>query len=261
MEHNKSEPKIVLFDLETMPNLQEVMKVMTQLSNYPGLTMKATINSIICFGYKIFGEKKTNCINAWDFKEWKKDINNDKPLVEKAIEVLSDADCVVTHNGKSFDWKFLQTRIMYHGLNPLPKILHVDTKHVAKSNLFLFNNKLNTLGKALVSEEKLENGGWDLWCKVMQKDPSAMRLMTDYCKQDVNLLEKVFKVLRPLITHLPNYNMFREHDKDCCPNCGSTLLEKFGVRVQKNGVWQRYNCRSCGSRSQRKKESQELKGF
>lgn len=243
-----------------MPNLREILKVFPSLSDWEGRTLKAQINSIICFGYKILGEKETHCINAWDFKEWKKDTNNDKPLVEKAIEILKDADACVTHNGRQFDWKFLQTRALYHGLDLLPKILHIDTKVVSKSNLYMYDNRLNTLGKFLTSEEKMENGGWDLWVKVSQRDPKAMKTMTEYCKQDVFLLEKVYKKLRPLMNNIPNYNLFKDHDKDACPNCGSTLIRKDGIRVQRNGLMQRYRCNSCGAISQKKKESHDLKG-
>jgi DNA polymerase elongation subunit (family B) len=132
-----SEPRIVLWDLETLPNLKEVMKIFPSLSNYPGLTMKASINSIICFGYKIYGEKKTHCINAWDFPEWNKNVNDDKKLCQEAYSILSAADAIVTHNGRRFDWKFFQTRLLLHGMKPLSNIMHIDTGAASKSNLLM----------------------------------------------------------------------------------------------------------------------------
>lgn len=223
----------------------EVMKVMPGLSAYPGLTLKASINSIICFGYQIFGEEKVRCLNAWDYSSWTKDLNDDEKLLKDAREILSTADVVVTHNGKRFDWKFFQTRLLKYGMDPLPKINHIDTCALAKQHLFLFNNRLNTLGEFLVKEKKLENGGWDLWVRVMNRDEKAMKLMTEYCKQDVNLLKKVFKKLRPFVNNMPNYNIDREGEDLLCPNCGSTRMKKDGLRYTATQRVQRYSCRDC----------------
>lgn len=238
-------PRIVLFDLEILPNLIEVMKYWTGLSAYPGLTLKANITSICCAGWKVLGEKKVHCINAWDFPEWQKDVNADRKLVQEIASVLDGADCVVTHNGKRFDWKFLQTRLLIHGLPPLPRILHVDTCAVSKSNLLLFNNRLNTLGDALTSEQKMEHEGWMLWVKTHQRDAKAMQIMEAYCKQDVLLLEKVFTRLRPFIKEMPNFNLFRDRDSEGCPNCESLDTTKEGLRYERNGTMQRWRCRKC----------------
>ena len=118
------EPRIILWDLETLPDAREAIKVWTGLGNYPGLTLKASISSIICFGYKVYGkDKPVKCVAAWDFKtRWKKDINDDYMVVKAAYDVLRTADLIVTHNGKRFDQKHLNTRLIKHGFPPLPPI-------------------------------------------------------------------------------------------------------------------------------------------
>ncbi len=172
-----NEPKIVIFDLETLPNLPEALKVWPSLSTYPGQTLRATVSTIICGGWKIYGKKQVHCINAWDFSRWEKDVNDDYFVVKALHKVLYDADAVVTHNGKNFDWKFLQTRLMYHGLQPLHKIRHLDTKELAKRNLYSFNNRLGTIGEWLVNDKKRWHEGWGLWVKVYGHDPTAMAKM------------------------------------------------------------------------------------
>jgi DNA polymerase elongation subunit (family B) len=240
-------PHIVLWDLETLPNMIETMKIFPRLGDYPGLTLKATVNSIICFGYKVYGEgKNAKCINAWDYPEWNENINDDKKLCEAAYEILKDAHAVVTHNGKRFDWKFLQTRLLKHNLPPLPKINHIDTCAVAKKNILSFNNSLNILAKAFTDTEKLENGGWDLWVKVSEREPKAMALMSKYCKQDVIVLESLFNKLKAFATEIPNHNLFRL-EQEACPNCGSLSLKKSGMKVLKSGLRQRFQCNECGS--------------
>lgn len=247
----KCEPKIVLFDLETLMNLEAISKVFAGISNYPGLSLKADINSIICFGYKILGDKKTHCINAWDYPiRWKKNKNDDYDLVKAAYEILKDADCIVTHNGTRFDWKFLQTRLLFHGLAPLDKIKHVDTCSLARSNLYLFSNRLGAISKFLVGDSKLENGGWELWVQVLNDNPKSKRLMTDYCKKDVDLLESIFKKLRPFAKNIPNHNLYGIHKKPLCPNCGSTRIQANGTRVTKTKTLQKLHCQDCRSHSQ-----------
>jgi DNA polymerase elongation subunit (family B) len=253
---NRSEPKIICWDLETIPDLSEVMKVMPGLSAYPGLTLKATINSIICFGYKIFGEKKTHRINAWDFPGWKKSVNDDKSLCKVIYETLKDADAIVTHNGYRFDLKFLQTRLLKHKLPPLPKIIHIDTVRLAKSNLLMFNNRLDTIAKNLTSEQKMENGGWQLWVDVLKRDKKSMKTMEEYCKQDVNTLEAIYKVLRPFITQMPNYNIYSTIEAHVCPNCGSTRLHGHGAVARKTFISKRLLCLDCSTVSSIRTEKQ-----
>lgn len=230
-----------------MPDFEQVLKIWPSLGDYPGKTLRATITTIICAGYKYLDEKQTHCLNVWDFPRCK--INDDKRLVKALYEVLSKADAIITHNGKRFDWKFLQTRLLYHGLPPLRNIPHIDTKELASRNLFSYNNRLGYLGEWLVDDKKLENGGWDLWVKVFNGDKKARKKMTDYCKQDVNLLEKIYKPLRPFATNIPNYNFWnKDEDKPrVCPSCGSTKLKSHGWRYTKTTAYRRLRCQKCHS--------------
>lgn len=242
-------PKIILWDLETAPNMREAVKVWPRLGNYPGLTLKASITSIICFGYKELSSKTVKCKSVWDYPErFEKDLNDDYEVVKFAYETLQDCDAVITQNGRKFDWKFLQTRLLHHKLDPLPKILHIDTKVLASSNLYMFNNSLDIMAKFLTDTEKMDNGGWELWEKiVLHKDPKAMKTMVAYCKQDVVALEKVFLRLLPFVKNMPNYNMFRRDAAECCPNCGGFNFINNGFRTNKERRYQRILCKDCGT--------------
>lgn len=245
--HDSPSLKIVLLDLETLPNLSEALKVWPQLSDYPGKTLRATITSIICGGWKLLDDKKVNCINAWDFPNWEVDVNDDSLVCEALFNVLHNADAVITHNGKRFDWKYLQTRLRVNNLPALPRIPHIDTKELASKNLFAFNNRLNHLGRMLTQDEKLEHEGWALWVKVWHKDKKALKDMAAYCKQDVLLLEKLFNELKPFATNLPNRALFTKRGEHICPNCASTRMIKWGYHNTKTTTYQRYRCKDCGS--------------
>lgn len=245
-----AKPKIVLFDLETLPNIRKIAERIPSIGAWPGRTMKADINSIICFGYKIEGHKKAKCINAWDFpKRWKANRNDDYDVVKAAYDILKDADGIVTHNGKKFDIKVLNTRLKFHGLPSLPKIPHMDTVLASRRHLSLYSNRLDDLATFLGVENKLENGGWDLWVQIMFDDTKKSKdLMAKYCKQDVEVLHQVYDKMRPHFTNIPNYNLWAgtEHN---CPSCGSVKVQKHGIRATKTAMIQRYRCLDCGSTS------------
>jgi len=98
--------------------------------------------------------------------------------------------------------------------------------------------------------EKLENGGWQLWVDVMKRDPKAQSLMSKYCAQDVEVLEKLFLKIRPIIATIPNYNLFTNSKNPVCPSCGDPRLKKHGKKVTRTKLFQRYICGGCGSVSQ-----------
>lgn len=257
-----SKPKIVLWDLETLPNVRKHIRNLPEYnSDRYGLTLKADVNSVLCFGYKFLDEKEVHCKNVWDFSSGKKNINNDLDLIKFASKILSDADAIVTHNGNNFDLKFLNTRLTIAGLSPLPKLIHIDTCSLSKNKLFLTKNRLNSLADALSTERKMENGGWQLWERLalsnfegdkaqIEKDKKTM---TRYCKQDVVVLEKVFKKLLPYINKMPNY-MYLNSDVQLCSNCGSDNVQRRGYSVSKSVKKQRFQCMDCGTWSQETKK-------
>lgn len=239
--------KIILLDIETLPDLPQVLKHLPKIDDWGGNSLKASINSTLCIGYKELNSKTTKCIKAWDYPSWNESVNDDKELLKDFSKVLKDCAAIITHNGKKFDWKFLQTRMVINGLDPLPTdIVHVDTRELSKRYLYSISNRLNDVAEITKATKKLENGGWELWEKVWRKDPKSLKLMERYCKQDVKTLEEVYLKLRPFVKNLPNANLFNL-EKTACPTCGSLNVMKNGTRMQKNGFTQRYICSDCGS--------------
>lgn len=262
MSNKKAEPRIILFDLEILANLKEAYKIWPSIGNWPGLTLRADINSIICCGWKVLGEPEVHCITAWDFKtKWRKNINDDSSVCKAILKALDGADGFIFHNGMGFDLPFLLTRLELNGLETIPAdIKRIDTKRLAKK-LFFVSKSLNHLGRVMVGEEKLEHDGWKLWPKVMERDAKSMKLMEDYCKQDVLLLEKIFLKLRKF-GKMPNFGTFEDGLHKSCPNCGSVEIVKKGLALSPSGaVRQRYRCKSCGSNSYKniKKDKPQLK--
>jgi DNA polymerase elongation subunit (family B) len=243
-----AKPKIVTFDLETIWDINEWAQEERAfgMSNWEGRTMKADINSVLCFGYQIHGKSAKVC-SVWDFpKRFKKSLNDDYLVCKKAYEILKDADAVVTHNGKRFDWKFLQTRLKKNGLPELPKIIHIDTCAVAKSEYSLFSNRLKDLAIFLGVAPKISTSGKQLWTRIYRGDKTAQREMTLYCKQDVNTTTECALSMRSVIRNWPNLNLYNKKQNGC-PTCGSSKLQCNGYYPTKTKLIKRYRCMSCGS--------------
>lgn len=247
--------KVLFWDLETLPDIREVAKRLPSIGMWPGRTFKSDINSIISFGYKFLGDKQARCINVWDItKNFNKKRNDDRDFVRAISKVIQEADVIVTHNGKKFDLKMLNSRLAKHGLPPVPKIIHVDTKEVAKNKLSLYSNSLDELAKFLSCTPKMKFlDKWDLWVSIMFDAPGAKldrakRLMDKYCKQDVDTLNEVFDKLLPHITVLPNQN---EGEGVLCPRCGGDHLQSRGTVPKKDGTRvRRFHCQDCGGWAQ-----------
>ena len=260
MSNGTNKPRIIVWDIETLPNLPAVLHKWIRMRDFMGL--KADISTMICFGYKIHGQKKTHCLNVWDYPNWKKNINDDYELVKAAKEVLDSADAIVTHNGKMFDYKFLNTRLAFHGLAPLLKIPHIDTCMLARKRLYLASNRLDDLAKFLKLDGKMKHDGWDLWIDVHGRSEKAMKTMTEYCKKDVRVLDECFTRLKGRAGDvIPNHNHWRSTQNEVCPACGSADYIKWGHRITATNKFPRYRCKSCGTCFRNDKKDKNPRGY
>jgi RNase_H superfamily len=201
---------------------------------------------MLCFAYKIAGEKKVYTHALPDFPLYKTDKHDDRQLVQKLADVLKSADIIVAHKGDRFDIITTNTRMLFHALDPLPPTKTVDTCKEARRILKLPSNKLDHIGEYFGVGRKLAHTGTQLWnaCEDEIYHPKEWRMMRDYNAQDVALLDRVYVKLRPYIRH-PNLNIFSR--KNDCPKCQSPLRTKNGHRYYIGHEAQRYICLNCGN--------------
>lgn len=225
--------KILLFDIETTPNLAYVWGKWEQ-----DVIEYKKEWELLSFAYKWLDEKEVHC-------ETRQNQKDDYKLCVKLHKILSEADVVVAHNGNAFDIKKSKARFLYHNLPPITPLVTVDTKLVAKS-VFNFNsNSLNDIGKYLKVGQKQKHTGFELWLGCMSDDKDAWKLMIKYNKQDVVLLEKVYKAMKPWLARHPSVSALN-NVKDGCPKCGSLDVVKKGVGAGFSNLRQKMNCKSCG---------------
>jgi len=227
-------PKILLYDIETSPNVGYTWEKYEQ--NVIQFTKEW---ELLTFAYKWFGEKKVNVVTRKDFRD-----STDKSVAKALHNVLSEADVVVAHNGNSFDNKKARAKFIEHGLGPTSPFLQIDTKLIARRYFKFNSNSLDDLGKLLKVGRKLKHQGFDLWVGCMRGDVQSFKEMARYNKQDVLLLERVYKKLLPWMSSHPNVGSLAGRP-DSCPKCGGKLHAR-GVFNTTTSTFQRYRCMDCG---------------
>lgn len=235
-------PVVILIDIETSPNISYLW------GTYQQNSLKVLENSkIISVSWKELDSAKINVKALVDYKSYKKGIINDEQLVKEIWKVLDKADVVVGHHSDAFDLKKLNARFVYYGLNAPSAYKTVDTKKVASKYFKFDGNSLNALSGYFGLGQKVNNGGFELWVRCMAGDMKAWKLMKDYNKQDVLLLEKLYLKLRPFINNHPNLNLVTDTLGESCPSCQSRNMQKRGFSITKTGRKQRFQCGDCGS--------------
>jgi RNase_H superfamily len=237
-------PKVLLYDIETSPNLAYVWGKWEQ-----DVVAFKQEWYIITFSWKWLGEKQTHVLSLPDFKRYTKDKTDDKELVAALWKLFDEADIVIAHNGNSFDQKKSNARFIYHGFPPPAPYKQIDTKLVAKRYFNFNSNSLNDLGQYLQLGEKLKTGGFDLWLGCIAGEMKSWKLMCDYNKQDVILLEKVYLKLRGWDTQHPSVSLISGTNNNC-PNCDSNTNTKRGYNYTKIHTYQSLQCSDCGRRYQ-----------
>jgi DNA polymerase elongation subunit (family B) len=231
------QPKILIYDIETSPNLAYVWgKYEQNVIDYE------KERELLCVAYKWHGSKRIYCID-------RQHDSTDKKLTAKVASLLQEADITVAHNGTKFDRKIIKTRMAYWNMTPLKIDCSVDTLNVAK-NYFAFNgNSLNDLVKFLRIGIK-KSTTFDIWKGCMSGDKKSWDTMKTYNKHDVMLLSKLYERFLPWIENHPSIakllHPYKENRVCLCPSCSSSNVQKYGFRATRASLQQRWYCLDCG---------------
>ncbi len=231
--------KRLYFDIETSPNIGYFWQAGYKLNiPYDNIIKE---RAIITICYKWEGQRDVYHL-TWDKTQ------SDKGMLEKFVKVANEADELVGHNGDRFDLPWVRTRCLYHRIPMMPDYKSIDTLKVSRSKFRFNSNRLNYIARYLNIGQKI-NTSFDLWTKIVfNKDKQAMDKMVKYCKQDVRLLEKVYKELEFYFNPKTHVGVLNNKPKSSCPRCGSekntihqTIVSAAGVKKYK------VKCKDCHS--------------
>lgn len=229
--------RLLCLDLETQPNIAHVWALFNQNIS---LNQVQAFGEVICFAAKWVGQP--GMIFKSVFHDGK------EAMLEHAHRLLSEADAVITWNGKSFDIPHLQREFLEAGMPPPPPTTHIDLMLAVKKQFRFTSNKLQHVSTRLGLSGKVQHEGHTLWVRCMAGDQKAWAAMRRYNKQDVALLEELYEKLQPWVPNHPNVAL--RHgvavDIPSCPACGCTELIRRGFSYTAMGQFQRLVCSRCG---------------
>lgn len=228
------DPKILTLDIETKPaevytyGLFNQNISITQIKD-PGQTMS--------FAAKWYGKPK---VEFWsDFH------NGHEGMVQRAWELLDEAEVLVTYNGDKFDLSHLNREFLLWHLGPPSPYRTVDLLKVMRKHFKWLSNKLDFVSQQLGIGAKVQHEGFPLWVACMEGDPKAWSRMKKYNIGDVRLTEDLLVAVRPWIKNHPHLGRL-EDTEPTCNKCGSTDLERHGDHPVGVLVYERFRCNNCG---------------
>lgn len=228
----------LFFDIETSPNIGLFWEAGYKKNiDYTNIIRE---RAIICICYKWEEEKEVYSLQ-WDAKQC------DKAMLLKFVEVANMATEMVGHNGDKFDLAWIRTRCLFHGIPMFPKYITIDTLKAARSKFKFNSNRLNYIADFLGLGQKIKTE-FGMWKDILlNKDKVAMEKMVKYCKKDVVLLEKVYRLLGVHLEPKSHYGVLFGSDRGSCPECGSDDLKKVNNRTTATGMKKiQFQCNTCG---------------
>jgi len=177
-----------------------------------------------------------------------KDIQNDKDIVIGLLNLLIEADIVITQNGDKFGIKKFNARAAIHGLKPPSPYKSTDTLKESRKVFSFTSHSLEFMSSILNKKyKKLKHErypGFELWKAVLSGDKQAWADMKTYCIHDVLATEELYTNLQGWIKtqNLPSYM----DDEVMRCRCGSDNLRKRGYAHTDTGKYQIFNCLDCG---------------
>jgi hypothetical protein len=166
-----------------------------------------------------------------------------KQVLRPIHGLLNDADVVIHYNGIKFDIPTLNREFVKHGFTPPSPYKQLDLYRVVRRSFRFESNKLDAVTRSLGLPTKTKHEGFQLWVRCMDGDPKAWRMMGEYNRNDVEILEPLYERLRPWIDKHP---ALVTTSGLACPKCESTRVQRRGVQVAVSRTYHRFHCQACG---------------
>jgi len=241
MIKHKKDSRILIWDLENLPNKGYFFQ--TYDASIPNQFVQKT-HSIISIAYKWYGEDETHVISIADYpKTFAKDPYIDKQVVAEFSKIYNLADYVVAHYGDRHDTPMLHTRLLFNDLPPLKHVQTIDTYKLIKKHFKLNTNKLDHIAFNLGIGSKHSMNAQN-WVAIAEGDIDAVKVMADYNKNDVDILEGMFERILPYVQTKINVNHGTGNIHNC-PHCGSGTTIKRGYFNNRAGRKLIRQCKDC----------------
>jgi DNA polymerase elongation subunit (family B) len=239
-------PKILVFDIETCPNLGWFWGLFKQ-NIRPDQIKEPT--RMICFAAKWLGEQKIIFRSEYH--------HGQEEMLTTLRALLDEADVTVTYNGDKFDIKRVRKEFRLHGMEQPSDFISVDLYKIIKRIEDWPSHQMGYIAEELGLSQKMKHHGFLLWREAMgdfgeERQRKAWNIMRRYNRQDLKPTEDLFYRYEANIV-LPAAGLFAPAPLDLpptppCPNplCQSTHVTRQGYKRTKTRRYPQYKCQTCG---------------
>lgn len=233
--------KILTLDIEMAPNI--VHRWQLYGNDTTALSQLVQPQEMMCASYKWHGEDPQFIMAPAYHKFMPEEAG-----LEHLWDVVNEADCLITYNGKKFDVPRLNTAFLEAKLPPPKPYQHIDLYQVVRKEFGNPSNKLDYITNRLLGHGKVSHTGHDLWVECMLGNFEAWALMKEYNLGDTSITEELYDYIKAWIPSHPNILLYDElPGQIACPTCGSGNFQRRGPRQLATGVYQQYRCSDCGA--------------
>jgi hypothetical protein len=192
--------RILAWDLETSPMLSWHWGRWQQ-----NIRPEQTVHEsrVLCFGARWVGTSKVIFKSEYD--------DGRLNMLETIHELLSEADAVMSWNGKRFDSKKIKTEFVREGMPPVPNYPELDLMVAVKRQFAFSSNKLDSVA------QELGVGRIDLYDRLL-----------------------------PWLPNHPNLALVDSIDRGCV-KCGHTEFQRRGWAYTSASRYPRMSCKKCGA--------------
>lgn len=197
-------PKVLYFDIETA-----LMKVTTFRTGRQYVTWKSVEQDsfVICWGAAWMHEPKitvmSNCVTPAEARK-----QNDYNCLWGLWELMDEADYIVGHNMRAFDWKTVNARFIEHGWPAPHETKIVDTLLMSRRRFRVDSHALEAWSKRLGGKPKADMRRED-WEACMKGDERALSKMHRYCRGDIREGVHITKQFQQYYESATGLQMFR----------------------------------------------------
>lgn len=173
--------------------------------------------------------------------------------------LFDQADITIAHNGKKFDTKRTNARLIVAGVPPYNPQYQIDTLLEYRKLAAFPSNSLAELARELGLEGKYHHSGLDMWWGCMEGDPYWWSEMKKYNLQDVETLRQVYLKIAAWTNPVSNATAYLSQQSGkpitcTIPGCINPTAGVIGRGPRPPSaaglVYQRWQCKGCGGYSQ-----------
>lgn len=163
-------------------------------------------------------------------------------MVQRAFDLLDEADVVVGYNSDNFDLRHLRREFRLAGLGQPSPFASVDLWKVIKKEEEWLSHKLAYITERYHLTGKMDNDGWPLWIGCLAGDPKFWRQMRRYNKRDVVTTEELKQAVHDLVS-MPALALFDDEPilEGHCPICREQA-QRRGYAYTKTRRYPRFYC-------------------